>query len=198
MEAHVQMDRQDFSFSGCLMVLKVLVQKFVDLFDIDFKGCRSCMTCKYGPLKGKGICGLKDGLTPLLEEIRSADAVCFGSPIYFGQMTGVAREFYERLLYPYFKYENMADTCFPRKIKSAIVYSMGAPKEADALYGPGQENDRKQFARTFGDCKLLKCHTSNGSGKVPTWSPQCRKEMLEIGLKNHSAEAYEIGKWLAQ
>ena len=57
--------------------------KSVRLYDIDYKGCMSCMACK---LKGKvsNICLFKDALTPILEEIAKADGLVLGSPIYFG------------------------------------------------------------------------------------------------------------------
>ena len=57
--------------------------KSVRLYDIDYKGCMSCMACK---LKGKvsNICLFKDALTPILEEIAQADGLVLGSPIYFG------------------------------------------------------------------------------------------------------------------
>lgn len=42
--------------------------KSVRLYDLEYKGCMSCMACK---LKGKSsnICRFKDALTPVLEEI---------------------------------------------------------------------------------------------------------------------------------
>ena len=45
--------------------------KTVRLYDIDYKGCMSCMACK---LKGKAsnICRFKDALSPLLEDIAEA------------------------------------------------------------------------------------------------------------------------------
>ena len=48
--------------------------KTVRLYDLDYKGCMSCMACK---LKGKAsnICRFKDALTPVLEEIAQADGL---------------------------------------------------------------------------------------------------------------------------
>lgn len=42
--------------------------KTVRLYDLDYKGCMSCMACK---IKGRAsnICRFKDALTPVLEEI---------------------------------------------------------------------------------------------------------------------------------
>ena len=58
----------------------------VRLYDLDYKGCMSCMACK---IKGKAsnVCKFKDALTPILEEIAQADGLVLGSPIYFGQIT---------------------------------------------------------------------------------------------------------------
>lgn len=48
--------------------------KTVRLYDIDYRGCMSCMACK---LKGKAanICRFKDALAPVLEEIAQADGL---------------------------------------------------------------------------------------------------------------------------
>ena len=69
--------------------------KSVRLYDIDYKGCMSCMACK---LKGKAsnICRFRDALSPLLDEIAEADGLVLGSPIYFGEVTGKMRAFLEQ------------------------------------------------------------------------------------------------------
>ena len=74
--------------------------KTVRLYDLDYRGCMSCMACK---LKGKAshICRFKDALTPVLEEIAQADGLVLGSPIYFGEVTGQMRAFLERLAFPW-------------------------------------------------------------------------------------------------
>ena len=53
--------------------------KAIRLYDLDYKGCMSCMACK---LKGKAqnICRFKDALTPLLEEIAQADGLVLVRP----------------------------------------------------------------------------------------------------------------------
>ena len=53
----------------------------VRLYDLDYKGCRSCMACK---IKGRAtnVCKFKDALTPVLDAIAQADGLVLGSPIY--------------------------------------------------------------------------------------------------------------------
>ena len=47
---------------------------------------------------------MKDDLAPLLETAAACDRLIFGSPIYFGSVTGEMRSFMERLLFPYLAY----------------------------------------------------------------------------------------------
>ena len=48
------------------------------LYDLDYKGCISCFACKKKGGKSLGRCATRDGLTPLLEEIRGTDALILG------------------------------------------------------------------------------------------------------------------------
>jgi multimeric flavodoxin WrbA len=63
-----------------------------DLNTMSYKGCQACMWCKT-----HGHCKLSDDLTKVLDGIKDADAVVFGSPIYFAQLTGQFRMFQDRL-----------------------------------------------------------------------------------------------------
>lgn len=66
--------------------------KRFDLNSLNYRGCQACMWCKE-----HGHCKLSDDLTKVLESIKEADAVVFGSPIYFAQLTGQFRLFQDRL-----------------------------------------------------------------------------------------------------
>ena len=100
--------------------------KTVRLYDLDYKGCISCMACK---LKGKAsnICKFKDSLTPVLEEIAEADGLVLGSPIYFGDVTGQMRTFLERLAFPWLSYNDYSITA-PTRMPVVLVETMnGTP-----------------------------------------------------------------------
>ena len=101
--------------------------KTVRLYDIDYKGCMSCMACK---LKGKAqnICRFKDALTPLLEEIALADGLVLGSPIYFGEVTGLMRAFLERLTFPWLSYNDYSITA-PKRMPVVLVETMNGIPE---------------------------------------------------------------------
>ena len=71
----------------------------IRLYDLDFKGCKSCFHCKRIGGKYYAQCPIKDDLRELLPEIKNSDGIVFGSPIYFGEITGELRSFMERFLF---------------------------------------------------------------------------------------------------
>jgi multimeric flavodoxin WrbA len=109
--------------------------ELVHLYDLDFKGCTSCFACKTRGGKSYGRCAMKDGLTPLLESIATADALVIGSPVYFGSVTGETRSFLERLLFPYLTYTVPYGTLFPRKLATAFIYTMNVTEERRREFG---------------------------------------------------------------
>lgn len=109
--------------------------ELVHLYDLDFKGCKSCFACKTRGGKSYGTCALNDDLTPVLEKIVAADALVIGSPIYFGSVTGETRSFLERLLFPYLTYTVPYGTLFPRRIKTGFIYTMNVTEERSKEFG---------------------------------------------------------------
>ncbi len=43
--------------------------EIINLYDVDFKGCRSCFACKLKGGKSFGRCGYPDGLSPVLDNL---------------------------------------------------------------------------------------------------------------------------------
>ncbi|MFH1114027.1 MAG: flavodoxin family protein, partial [Pseudomonadota bacterium] len=66
-------------------------QEFV-LNKMAFKGCQGCETCK----TKLDRCVLKDDLTEVLDAVKGADAVVLSSPIYFGEISGQLKSFFDR------------------------------------------------------------------------------------------------------
>ena len=103
--------------------------EIINLYDIDFKGCRSCFTCKLKDGKNFGRCAYPDGLTPILDKIAQSDGVVFGPPIYYGDITGVMKSCVERLLFPFFEYKEGFPSIAPKKLKTAIIYTMNVDEK---------------------------------------------------------------------
>jgi multimeric flavodoxin WrbA len=100
--------------------------EIVHLYDLDYRGCTSCFSCKLVGGKSYGRCALQDDLTPVLERIRNADALILGSPMYVGTATGEMRSFLERLVFPYLVYDPAHTSLFSRKMPTGFIYTMGA------------------------------------------------------------------------
>lgn len=129
----------------------------IRLYDLDFKGCKSCFHCKKIGGKYYGQCPIKDDLRELLPKIHECDAIVFATPIYFGDITGELRSFLERLMFCKFVYgkESLAS-----KKPTAIIYSMNVKKEvSDEIYeNTVFKNTEKYLEYTFGKPYSLKVY----------------------------------------
>lgn len=101
----------------------------VRLYDLDYKGCRSCFACKRRGAAGYGRCVVRDGLAPLLERALRADALVIASPIYLMDVTGAVRSLVERLLFPLSTYEAGYRTVAPRRIPVVMLYTMNVTRK---------------------------------------------------------------------
>jgi len=109
--------------------------ELIHLYDHNFKGCMSCFGCKIKGGKSYGKCVVKDDLTPILEKIEDADAIIFGSPIYFGTASGEMRSFMERLMFQYLIYTNPLKSLFTKQINTGFIYTMNFMEEQMKEYG---------------------------------------------------------------
>ena len=105
--------------------------EWINLFDYEFTGCRSCFACKIKNSKTNGLCAIRDSIRPVLEKAKNADVIVFGSPVYYGYPTGQLRNFVERLLFPLDTYmvdENGQRVKFEHKpIYTGLIYTMNCP-----------------------------------------------------------------------
>jgi multimeric flavodoxin WrbA len=130
------------------------VQSF-RLYDLNFKGCVSCFACKRAGVL-LDVCAQRDELRPLLEMVHNCDALVVGSPIYFGDVTGLTRAFIERVCFPYISYDGQPSS-FGRRIKTAFIYTTNAPEAQydEVGYRKLFEHNRQLFNRLFGEASDL-------------------------------------------
>lgn len=103
--------------------------ELIHLYDLNFRGCKSCFACKTRGGESYGRCALKDDLAPILKKVEEANALVLGSPIYFGTVSGEMKSFMERLLFPYLTYTNPPQSLFPRRIRTGFIYTMNVTEE---------------------------------------------------------------------
>ncbi|MBR2328948.1 MAG: flavodoxin family protein [Clostridia bacterium] len=102
--------------------------QLIQLYPLKFKGCMSCFSCK---LKGgrHAFCSMKDGLTPILDMMSKADALIFGSPIYYYNVTPELLALLHRFMFSNMLYTKENRWQFPRKVPSGFVYTFGVGPE---------------------------------------------------------------------
>lgn len=102
--------------------------EYIDLYDIKFTGCRSCLSCKRKNIDNPCKCYLNDELTPILESILSADRLIIGSPIYYGEPTAAVRALFERLVFPAMSYSTY-QSVFTGKVDVDVILTMNATED---------------------------------------------------------------------
>lgn len=103
--------------------------EIINLYDINFKGCRACYACKLKNGKNLGKCAYPDELTNVLNKISYGDGIAFATPIYFGEVTGVMKSFLERLIFPFVSYDGSYTPIPPKHLKTAVIYTMNVERE---------------------------------------------------------------------
>jgi multimeric flavodoxin WrbA len=169
------------------------------LYDLDYQGCTSCFACKLKGGKSYGKCVMKDGLTEVLETIRTADALVLGSPIYFGNVTGEMRSFMERLFFPNLTYTRPPQSLAPRNIPTAFVYTMNVSEQLMKEYYSGVIGaNASQLKMMFGQSESLFCNETlqfEDYDKVvfSYFDPEERKKRRREIFPQDCKRAFELG-----
>jgi multimeric flavodoxin WrbA len=127
--------------------------EFVQLNQLNMKGCQACFSCKKRGGKSYGKCAHIDGMTPLYGKIERADAILLGSPIYFGTVSSGTKMFIERL-FPYFTYKDYS-SLFPRKIPVGLICTLGAGDQEEKVFRPQIQFNQMILSMLLGPAELL-------------------------------------------
>ena len=173
--------------------------KTIRLYDLDYKGCMSCMACK---LKGKAsnICRFKDALTPVLENIAHADGLVLGSPIYFGEVTGQMRAFLERLSFPWLSYNDYSLTA-PKCMPVVLIETMNGTPDRNNSNGFGSMEycitsalGKPQRIVAYNTCQVAKYDRYELGG----FSEEAKHAWRDAHWEEDLQKAYEAGKKMAE
>lgn len=99
------------------------------LYDLDFKGCRGCLSCKFRNNPDSGLCRIPDSLRPVLEAVDACDILVLASPVYYHNVTGEMRSFMERLFFPYTSYDDFQQVSSSAK-QVLMLYTMNVDSES--------------------------------------------------------------------
>ncbi|MBQ8050665.1 MAG: flavodoxin family protein [Bacteroidaceae bacterium] len=186
---------------GARSVSEEIEVKTIRLYDMEYKGCMSCMACK---LKGKAVnvCKYRDALTPLLEEVAQADGLIMGSPIYFSEVTAQLRAFLERLVFPWLSYNDYSLTA-PKPMPVILCYTMNANTQQAKMVYQSMGIMEGVIQRAMGDVEHVDAYNTYQvknydryelAGFPEPMKRQYRDEHWEQDLQN----AYDAGRRMAE
>ena len=175
---------------------------FYNLIDLDYKGCIGCCACKRIGNRDFGKCNLKDGLTLLLEDIATCDALIVGSPLYVGDVTGMTRSFIERLVFQYISYDK-TPPYFEGHINSAFIFTMNCPEKYSDCQKYAYETNTNNLKVLGGTTEYI---MANETWQWDDYS-QFASSMFDVEAKRERHEtvwpqdlqrAFDLGKKLAE
>ena len=176
-----------------------VIERF-DLFRLErYTGCISCFGCKKERFKGRCVC--RDGLTPVLDAIRSADGLIIGSPNYLSELTASFRALYERLIFQNLTYNLETPCCNPRPIPVLLIMTSNAPEGAYRSLLQGYQQTLSRFVGptdvfVSGDTLQLKDY---GATDWPwtMFDPAAKAARHETVFPEECRQAFEKGAALA-
>jgi len=127
------------------------------LNQMKIKGCQGCGKCK----SESEACVVEDDLTPVYESIRGADVLVLASPVYFGDLSGQLKCFFDRTYA--FANPDFTSRLAPGKI-SVMLLAQHAPQEMFDDIHPRYERWLKMFG--FGENHLVRAVGVHEAGAV--------------------------------
>ena len=175
--------------------------EIVNLYALNFKGCMSCFASK---LKSRphGSCAMEDDLSPVLEKVKDVDAIIFGSPIYFMNLSAGMIAFIERLFFSNYIYSDEIPTVFPKKLPSAFIYTMNMTEKHFEQLGMKERLGTYELFTTRILCIAPKILRSYDTVQFKDYSryessifnPEEKFAYREKHFADDCAAAYEIGR----
>lgn len=178
--------------------------ELINLYDLEYKGCISCFACKRKDgVHGK--CAMKDDLTPVLEKLETADAIIFGSPIYYMNITSSMLALLERFLFSHTIYSAEIPTVYPRKIQAGFIYTMNINEKLSGEFGIKGvlKTHQNPIERMLGtQLELLYCHdtyqfTDYDKYESSIFSKEAKAKQKAEQFPIDCKEAFEMGVRLA-
>ena len=174
--------------------------KLINLYELNYKGCTGCEACKLLGGKSFGRCAQRDDLTPVLAEAIEADVLLIASPIYWNDVTGMLRSFFERFWFPTLTYTKERKLLYPKRIKVGMIFTTNAPAE---YYAKFYDSLVQTSSRIIGDTEYV---TAADTWQFDDYSKyaadmfvvEAKKRRHQEVFPEECRKAYEMGKRLAR
>lgn len=176
--------------------------EYIDLYDLNFAGCRSCMLCKRRDVE-RCHCYWKDDLSPVIDKVFAADTLLIGTSIYLGRPTSQYFAFMERLHFSALSYDDYSNY-FKRKVNVGMFVTMNANEEFyEKMYKEKFEEYAIEFKQLNGEVCLYPCYNTlqvadyskfNMSSFDESAKKKTHDELFPVDLQN----AYNLGMQLSR
>ncbi len=173
--------------------------KYIDLYEYDFTGCVSCLSCKNKSAKEQCRCYHRDGITDIVNEIYTSDRLIIGSPIYFSQVTGGFRSVMERIVFPALSYNDYSST-FAGKVDVDIFLTMNVGTDGyEKMYKDKFIGEMGSFGLLNGKVNIYPfCDTLQvedySKYNMAGFSEEHKRKVHEEEFPKSLEMAYNIGK----
>jgi multimeric flavodoxin WrbA len=180
--------------------------EIIHLYDLNYRGCVSCFSCKRKESYQNGRCALKDGLSPVLDLLEKATGVVMGSPIYLSDVTGALRSFWERYLFMNLAYDRDDPYVLEKGPGIGVIYTMNIPENYISEFGYDRlfkshlmflDRMRAPFVEQIISSDTLQ-FDDYGKYHAPLFDPELKKKSREERFPKDLAKARELGKKLAE
>lgn len=174
----------------------------IRLYDLNFKGCKSCFHCKRIGGKYYAKCPIKDDLLELIPKLQNSDGIIFGSPIYFGEITGELRSFFERFLFSVLVYGGESNA--PKRMPMGMIYTMNVTEEGfKQFYGDKFDILEGALERLYSKPYSLKVYdtfqfSDYSKYEQYAFDPELKAKRRDEHFPIDLNDAYNMGKRIAQ
>ena len=177
--------------------------EYIDLYDLTYTGCRSCLACKR---KGgeRCKCFWKDDLSPVIDRIFAADALIIGSPIYLGDITSQVHGLIERLHFCALSYDDYSNY-FTGRVDVGIILTMNAPRQYfDSRYQTKADEVAQSFKGLNGEIEVYACCDTlqvndyskfNMAGFDEAHKKEMREKQFPLDLENAFNMGTRLGRY---
>jgi len=170
-----------------------------DLYKLEkFTGCISCFGCKLP--QTQGICIYKDGLGPVLEDIRNADGLIIGTPNYLGDISAACRALYERLVFQSLTYKLEPRSYNKHRIPVLFIMTSNCSEEFYSQIGYDKmlENYKNTLSGMVGPTKVMVCGDTLQVDDYSKYNwtmfdPEAKKARHEEVFPTETKQAYALG-----
>ncbi len=170
-----------------------------DLYKLEkFTGCISCFGCKLP--QTQGICIYKDGLAPVLEDIRNADGLIIGTPNYLGDISAACRALYERLVFQSLTYKLEPRSYNNHRIPVLFIMTSNCSEEFYSQIGYDKmlENYKNTLSGMVGPTKVMVCGDTLQVDDYSKYNwtmfdPEAKKARHEEVFPTETKHAYALG-----